>query len=803
MSRSDSEDELPLSQRAAINNNLSGLALPNTTPSIPVKKEEPSEYVITAKASDEDTDDDMPLAQRLNGRSTKRSGSVKSESDDDEIPLAKKRKKLSLSKPKVKKEASSNGKRKKESDDKPLAKRGKKETTASSTSAAAKKAKIKEEQEAEIYKWWEEQEQKGMAEDDTIKWTKLEHNGVLFPPDYVPHGVKMKYDGKPISLSPEAEEVASFYAALLETDHGKNPTFQKNFFNDWQKILKKDPQNPKITSFEKCDFRPIWEKFEQDKEKKKQLTKEEKLRIKQEKEKLEEPYLYAYVDNRKEKVGNFRIEPPGLFRGRGAHPKTGMLKQRVLPEQVTLNLSKDAKVPPAPPGHKWAKIVHDQTATWLATWKENVNGTIKYVFLAQSSAWKGQSDMQKFDKARELKDLVGKIRKDYTSHLKDQNRLTRQRATAMYLIDRLALRAGNEKGDDEADTVGCCSLRAEHIELESPNTLHFDFLGKDSIRYVNSVAVETQVFKNIKQFKADALKRYAEAKKKNPKGEIDPLITSLFDDLSTGALNKHLNSYMKGLSAKVFRTYNASHTFQKQLEKLTNKEESIPDKMLSFNRANRDVAVLCNHQRAAPKGHEQQMGRIQDRIRALKYQRMKIRKQIFELDAKYKKIPEYAQAESDLEDDWIAEHEEMLINKERERVKNKFAKQNEKRKEANEPLLPESQLKDDLKAVDEMAKRLAKERKTGRSEPKPSATVEKLINNLTKLDQRIAAVKVQATDKEENKEIALGTSKMNYIDPRISISWCKKYDVPVEKVFNKTLLEKFRWAQTVGPNWKF
>lgn len=135
----------------------------------------------------------------------------------------------------------SNGKRKKESDDKPLAKRGKKESTPL-TSTAAKKAKIKEEQEAEIYKWWEEQEQKGMAEDDTIKWTKLEHNGVLFPPDYVPHGVKMKYDGKPITLSPEAEEVASFYAALLETDHGKNPTFQKNFFNDWLKILKKDPQ---------------------------------------------------------------------------------------------------------------------------------------------------------------------------------------------------------------------------------------------------------------------------------------------------------------------------------------------------------------------------------------------------------------------------------------------------------------------------------------------------------------------------------------------------------------------------------
>jgi DNA topoisomerase-1 len=77
----------------------------------------------------------------------------------------------------------------------------------------------------------------------------------------------------------------------------------------------------------------------------------------------------------------------------------------------------------------------------------------------------------------------------------------RQRATAMYFIDRLALRAGNEKGEDEADTVGCCSLRCEHITLEQPNFLIFDFLGKDSIRYYNRVAVETQIFKNIRIFK--------------------------------------------------------------------------------------------------------------------------------------------------------------------------------------------------------------------------------------------------------------------------------------------------------------
>ena len=51
---------------------------------------------------------------------------------------------------------------------------------------------------------------------------------------------------------------------------------------------------------------------------------------------------------------------------------------------------------------KWKEIVHDQTVTWLANWTENVNGQHKYVFLAAGSSLKGQSDMQKFEKAREL-----------------------------------------------------------------------------------------------------------------------------------------------------------------------------------------------------------------------------------------------------------------------------------------------------------------------------------------------------------------------------------------------------------------
>ncbi len=134
-------------------------------------------------------------------------------------------------------------------------------------------------------------------------------------------------------------------------------------------------------------------------------------------------------------------------------------------------------------------------------WKENVNDNFKYVFLAANSSLKGQSDFKKFEKARELKKHVERIRREYTEELRDKQMCVRQTATALHLIDRFALRAGNEKGDDEADTVGCCSLRFEHITLEPPNKVIFDFLGKDSIRYYNEVEVDEQIFKNLKIFK--------------------------------------------------------------------------------------------------------------------------------------------------------------------------------------------------------------------------------------------------------------------------------------------------------------
>jgi DNA topoisomerase I len=70
----------------------------------------------------------------------------------------------------------------------------------------------------------------------------------------------------------------------------------------------------------------------------------------------------------------------------------------------------------------------------------------------------------------------------------------------------------------------------------------------------------------------------------------------------------------------VFRTYNASFTLQNQLDELTEDNMTIPEKLLAYNRANRAVAILCNHQRAVPKTHGKSMENLREKIRAKREQ---------------------------------------------------------------------------------------------------------------------------------------------------------------------------------------
>jgi len=571
---------------------------------------------------------------------------------------------------------------------------------------AEPKLKKPKKEEAEQWEWWKESpEERLKREEAGIKWQTLDHKGPFFPDDYepLPSNVRMSYDGKPYALAPASEEVMTFYAAMLNTDYvtdaAKSTLFSANFFKDWRETMT-DAERKHIKKLEKCNFRPVLDHIEMLREVRKNRSKEEKLEEKEKNAKIAETYGFCLWDGHKEKIGNFRLEPPGLFRGRGEHPKMGRLKQRIKASDIIVNCSKNGEAPKPPPGQKWKEVRHDNKVTWLACWIENVQGGYKYTMLGANSRIKGEKDWMKYEKARELKKHISKIRKDYERDLESKLMFERQRAVSLFFIDRLALRAGNEKDTDEAaDTVGCCSLRVEHVKVHKNHLIdgekndfvvEFDFLGKDSMRYHNFLPVSKRVYKNIKIFM------------ENKNGTDD-----LFDRLDTSKLNKHLQNLMEGLTAKVFRTYNASITLQKQLNENTKLSRSIAEQVLTYNQANRAVAILCNHRKTASKNFDDQMGRMDEKL-----------------------------------------------NKKRQAIEDKDAE------------------------LDGASK---KER-------------EKLQTQLNRLKDQLTKLECARQDKDENKEIALGTSKLNYLDPRITIGWCKKYDVPIEKVYNKTQRDKFAWA---------
>ena len=125
------------------------------------------------------------------------------------------------------------------------------------------------------------------------------------------------------------------------------------------------------------------------------------------------------------------------------------------------------------------------------------------------------------------------------------------------MIDILSIRVGNEKDtDEEADTVGVCSLRKEHMVLLEPDDnagafkVTLDFLGKDSMRYFQTVTVTEKVYNNLAEF---------------VRGKQDD--QDIFEKINPNVVNDYLKAQMEGLTAKVFRTHNASTTLQIELAK--------------------------------------------------------------------------------------------------------------------------------------------------------------------------------------------------------------------------------------------
>ena len=72
--------------------------------------------------------------------------------------------------------------------------------------------------------------------------------------------------------------------------------------------------------------------------------------------------------------------------------------------------------------------------------------------------------------------------------------------------------------------------------------------------------------------------------------------------------------------------------------------------------------------------------------------------------------------------------------------------------------------------------------------------IKRLQERLEKKNKQITNFKLKKDFKEKTKNISLGTARAAYCDPRIGMSFCKTFDIPLEKVYNKSMQEKFSWA---------
>jgi DNA topoisomerase-1 len=341
-------------------------------------------------------------------------------------------------------------------------------------------------------------------------------------------------------------------------------------------------------------------------------------------------------------------------------------------------------------------VIHNDEVTWLCGWNDTINTKDwKYVQFGATSSIKAESDINKYEKARKLKTAVDAIRRDYFKKMKSGSVLEQQLAVTTYLVDKLALRAGRGEGRGPRGHLSeCVRCAPGHLDFLPPNTLKLDFLGKDSIRYLQEHEVDPLVYNALQKF----------CKGKSPESDI-------FDQIDPGKVNKHLQSLMPGLTIKVFRTYNASYTLNKLLKETTptEKNATVAAKKAAYDVANKEVAVLCNHQKGVSKAHDAQMEKLQEKKKAMEKEISALRK---EKDDKNKK-------------------------------------------------------------------------------------------KIATLRERHAKLELQMKVKDELKTVSLGTSKINYLDPRITVAWCKLHEVPPPTVYTRALVEKFNWAMEVEPTFDF
>jgi DNA topoisomerase I len=456
----------------------------------------------------------------------------------------------------------------------------------------------------------------------------LKHNGIYVPP-YEAKGFSVKIHGITFKLTPKSEQMAvawirkrqsavsppdkvfmkNFMLEFLEQLKRENPsaaflvTFTEEYLNKIEKYTAPDVGVPTAVIHQDIDFSEVVSYVEGEKAKKANMTPEEKKQLtaerKVKKDELKAKFAVAEVDGQKLEIANWTAEPSCLFAGRGDHPQRGKWKDGPSEENIILNLPKDVPVPAG----NWKGVVWEPQKMYVAKWEDKLTGKIKYVWFSDTAFLKQNREKAKFQKAEVLGKQIGKIEDHIMRNLNSKDEARRKVATVGWLILNQNMRVGDEKDPDEADTVGAITLRDEHITIDkTTGNIHFDFLGKDSVRWVKDVKAPANVIGNIEYFKTQP-------------GEY------LFVGVDSKKVSRFLSEKMPGLTAKVFRTWRCTQTVKEELEKSGVKKED-PDykKAFAAKMANLKVAEVANHKRKIPPTFQERLAKKQERLKELKAQ---------------------------------------------------------------------------------------------------------------------------------------------------------------------------------------
>jgi DNA topoisomerase-1 len=587
----------------------------------------------------------------------------------------------------------------------------------------------------------------------------LHHKGVLVPPRYKGKGLAVKVKGKEIRLTTEQEEMAVAWAKKAGTPYVEDKVFAKNFHKDFSKKLGTEVKPGDV------DYSEIIALVEEEREYKNNLPREEKKRLaaerKDAREANKEKYGYAWVDGERTGLANYVAEPSSIFMGRGKHPLRGSWKEGPDEEDIILNLSPDA---PKPEGN-WKEIVWEPEAIWIVRWQDKLSGKMKYVWFSDSSSFKQKKDIEKFDKAKEFRRNLPRVKRHILRNLESEDLKRRKIATVCYLIDKLKIRVGDEKDPDEADTVGASTLRKEHIKINGDGTVSFNFLGKDSVPHIFTNKLHDKVIENLKEFSENSE-------------------SVLFEGVRSSHVSEFLDEVMTGLSAKVFRTLYSSDAVKKKLDK-TPVESEDPQYVKKYvaKMANLEAAKVCNHKRTIPKRWKASLEKKKERITVLneraKKAQTKIKTKAKEQDKRYrvrlKKQEEKLKAAID-------KLEELKQQLEERKKQGKSVKAITKRVRSKQNVIARTRQRiKDLKAKHKEQVNKQKQRLENRKQ-RDKAALEK--------------AKLNITIQEETRDYNLSTSLKSYIDPRIYYEWGKKVEYDWKKYYQKALHKKFSWVET-------